>query len=193
MSEPSSKQVTVFFFHPFPRRSKANRALKEAAQACPGIEIRDLYELYPDFGVDQDAEQEVLLRTDIVVFQHPFYWYSCPALMKEWLDEVLELGWAYGAGGTKLHGKYWLQAITTGGPNEAYSRTGYNRFEMLELLRPFEQTAKLCGMPILEPFIVHGTHSADEHIRAQHTRRYKELLSNLTKGILPPPYSSEGK
>lgn len=28
--------------------------------------------------------------------QHPFYWYSTPALLKEWQDLVLEHGWAYG-------------------------------------------------------------------------------------------------
>ena len=61
-----------------------------------GVELRDLYELYPDFYIDVAAEQEALGRSDVIVLQHPFYWYSTPAMLKEWQDLVLEHGFAYG-------------------------------------------------------------------------------------------------
>jgi glutathione-regulated potassium-efflux system ancillary protein KefG len=88
--------------------------------------------------------------------QHPFYWYSAPALVKEWLDLVLEHGWAYGKGGAALKGKIMFNAVTTGGGDDAYRKDGYNRFTMRELLTPFDQTAYLCGMTYLAPFVVHG-------------------------------------
>ena len=50
-------------------------------------------------------EQELLLQHKIIVWQHPFYWYSSPALLKEWIDLVLEHGWAYGRKGDMLKGK----------------------------------------------------------------------------------------
>ena len=84
----------------------------------------------------------------------PFYWYSAPAIIKEWLDLVLEHDWAYGAKGTKLHGKFMMQAISTGGPEHFYKPQGKNRFEIRELLNPFNQTAYLCGMAYLEPFAI---------------------------------------
>ncbi len=83
--------------------------------------------------------------------QHPFYWYSAPAIIKEWLDIVLESGWAYGDGGTKLHGKYLANALSTGGRENFYHPNGRNRFTIEELLAPFNQTAHLCGMAYLRP------------------------------------------
>lgn len=50
--------------------------------------------------------------------------------MKLWIDEVLEYGWAYGTGGTKLNGKKMLNVVSAGGSNEAYSSGGSNRFEI---------------------------------------------------------------
>jgi glutathione-regulated potassium-efflux system ancillary protein KefG len=90
------------------------------------------------------------------VFQHPFYWYSTPAILKEWQDLVLQHGWAYGVGGTHLRGKITLNVVSTGGPATAYQRGGYNRFSVRELLAPWDQTAYLCGMRFLAPFVVHG-------------------------------------
>lgn len=71
----------------------------------PQLEVRSLYDLYPDFAIDVEAEQEALLRADVVVWQAPFYWYGLPALWHLWVEKVLANGWAYGAGGTALHGK----------------------------------------------------------------------------------------
>jgi glutathione-regulated potassium-efflux system ancillary protein KefG len=34
----------------------------------------------------------------VIVFQHPLYTYSCPALLKEWLDRVLSRGFSSGVG-----------------------------------------------------------------------------------------------
>ncbi len=56
----------------------------------------DLYEAYPDFGIDVGREQERLPAHDVVVFQHPLFWYSTAAILQEWKDLVLEHGWAYG-------------------------------------------------------------------------------------------------
>src|SRR5258708_2220267 len=136
-------RVLVLFAHPAFQKSRINRHLAAAARAVDGITFHDLYEAYPDFQLDVAHEQELLLAHDVIVFQHPFYWYSCPALLKEWLDLVLEYNFAYGPHGTRLHGKTLLSALTTGGPEHAYARDGHNHFTIRELLAPFEQTALL--------------------------------------------------
>ena len=51
-----------------------------------------------------------------------------------------------------------MSAITTGGREKAYQNDGYNRYTIRQLLAPIEQTAYLCGMDYLPPFVVHGTH-----------------------------------
>jgi glutathione-regulated potassium-efflux system ancillary protein KefG len=150
--------ILILFAHPALEKSRVNRPLAAAVRGLPGVTFHDLYEAYPDFDVDVRREQELLTAHDLVVVQHPFYWYSTPALVKQWEDLVLEHGWAYGREGKALHGKYWLSAITTGGPEAAYQSAHSNRFTIRELLAPLEQTARLCGMPFLPPFVVHGTH-----------------------------------
>lgn len=183
-------RVTVNFFHPFPRLSNANRALFEAIQGIEGVEARDLYELYPEFSIDVEREHEILERTDVLVMQHPIYWYSAPSLMKEWMDSVLEHGWAYGPGGEKLRGKRWLQAVTTGSPHEAYLRSGYHVFTLREFLRPFEQSARFCGMIPLDPFISHGAAELSEDGRKERSELFRERLTAIVRGDLPPEYET---
>ena len=146
----------MLFAHPALQKSRVQRRLISATEGLPSVTVHDLYERYPDLMVDARAEQALLLEHDVIVFQHPFYWYSSPAIMKEWQDLVLEHGWAYGAGGTKLRDKITFNVISTGGPVQAYQKGGYNRFTMRELLAPWDQTAHLCGMRFLAPFVVHA-------------------------------------
>ena len=100
----AAPRILILYAHPTHRRSKVNRRLIEAARTVPNVLVHDLYETYPDFYIDVEYEQRMLADADLVVFQHPIQWYSMPALLKEWVDLVLELGWAYGSGGTALKG-----------------------------------------------------------------------------------------
>jgi putative NADPH-quinone reductase len=119
-SKPMSESgILILFAHPAYQRSRGNRFLVEAVQQSDAFTFRDLYEHYPDFNIDVAEEQRLLLEHDVIVLQHPFYWYSCPALLKEWLDLVLEHGFAYGHDGEALRGKSMLSAITTGGSERA--------------------------------------------------------------------------
>ena len=152
----AARRVLINFAHPVLERSRVNRRLVDAIRDLDGVTIHDLYEAYPTLHVNVAREQDLLLAHDVIVFQHPFYWYSTPALLKEWQDHVLAHGWAYGAGGTRLRGKLTFNALTTGGPETAYRREGYNRFTVRELLAPWDQTAFLCGMRFLAPFVVHA-------------------------------------
>ena len=95
------------------------------------------------FNIDVKREQALLLEHDLIVLQHPLYWYSVPPLMKQWFDLVLEHGWAYGSQGNQLEGKTMLSVITAGGNEHAYCREGYNRHQIRDFLYPIEQTARL--------------------------------------------------
>jgi glutathione-regulated potassium-efflux system ancillary protein KefG len=174
------RRVLVHFAHPVLERSRVNRNLLDAIRGLEGVTVNDLYEQYPTLDIDVAREKQLLLDHDVVVFQHPFYWYSVPAILKEWQDLVLEHGWAYGAGGTKLRGKITLNAITTGGPVQAYRHEGYNRFTVRELLAPWDQTAYLCGMRFLAPFVVHAAlRVAGDADCAPASARYRKLIVAL--------------
>jgi glutathione-regulated potassium-efflux system ancillary protein KefG len=182
VSDGDGRRVLILFAHPALQNSRVNRRLLEEVRALPGVTLHDLYEAYPEFDVDVQREQQLLLAHDLVVLQHPFYWYSTPALLKEWQDLVLEHGWAYGQDATALRGKRLMCAITTGGGESAYDSDGLNRFSMAEFLRPIQQTAVLCGMHYLPPFVVHGPHSLGESEIARHAEDYARTILALRDG-----------
>lgn len=178
-------KVLLLVAHPALERSRMNRRLLDAVSALKGVTCHDLYEQYPDLGIDVKREQELLLAHDAVVFQSPFYWYSTPAILKEWQDLVLTHGWAYGAGGTALAGKVTFNALTTGGPAASYTPLGHNRFSVRALLAPYEATANLCGMRFLAPFVVHGVlrFRSDEDYEGP-CHAYRRVIEALTQDRL---------
>ncbi len=186
------KRILVIFSHPALQRSRANKHLLQAIEGLEGVTLHDLYQHYPDMYIDVKREQALLDSHDIIVFQHPFYWYSCPAIMKEWMDLVLEYGYAYGPDTHALKGKQWLSAITTGGAPESYCHAGYNQRPLLDFLLPFQQSATLCDMEWLPPFVLHSFHKLHD---AEALRRcgqdYRQLLGALRDERLSPHQLSE--
>ncbi|MEM1344445.1 MAG: NAD(P)H-dependent oxidoreductase [Pseudomonadota bacterium] len=173
-------RVLLYYAHPGHRFSRANAALFEAARAVEGIEALDLYAAYPRHDIDVRAEQARLLGHDVVVIQCPLFWYSTPALVKEWQDLVLQYGFAYGPGGTALAGKALLFALTVGAGAEAYARGGFNHYPLRTFLTPLERTATLCGMRFLAPYVLYGALAAPgEGGLAPHVEGYTRLLSAL--------------
>ena len=172
--------ILILFGHPAFKRSTINAALREAVETLEGVTFHDLYASYPDFLIDVSHEQQLCKSHDVIIFQHPFYWYSTPAIIKEWFDLVLEHEWAYGLNGSALKGKITFQALTAGGSPESYGADGSNRFSIRELTAPFRAMANLCGMDWLPPFAVLGTHQGLPEIeRAGRAEDYRRILIAL--------------
>lgn len=145
-----------------------------------GITFVDLYAEYPRNDINIDKEQQRLLDHDVILFQFPLFWYSTPALIKEWQDLVLEHGFAYGAGGNKLAGKRLMLAITAAGPEDAYSHDGYQRFPLRTFLTPLEQTAGLCKMQFTPPFVMFSSLKAPHDGRVEpHAANYILMLQAI--------------
>lgn len=174
------KKILILFAHPALEKSRVNRTLIHQIGQMEAVTFHDLYEQYPDFDIAIEREQALVTSHDIVIFHHPFFWYSTPSILKEWQDLVLVHGWAYGRHGTALRGKQLLNLVTTGGKESAYQRNGHNRFTMRELLAPIEQTARLCGMDYLPPFVVHGTHSLTSEDIQKHAVECRLFLQALS-------------
>ncbi|MGC6459127.1 MAG: NAD(P)H-dependent oxidoreductase [Akkermansiaceae bacterium] len=174
------KRILVHFAHPARSRSTMNKALLSSINDLEGVTVNDLYARYPDFLIDVRKEQALCEEHDVIVFQHPFYWYSTPSIIKEWLDLVLEHGWAFGSEGKALHGKIFLQALTAGGDDSTYRQGGYNEFTIRELTSPTQATAKLCGMTWLPPFAVTGVHQGLAEAEVQrYVDQYRRCITEL--------------
>jgi len=148
-------KTLVLVFHPHLEKSQVNRKLMDAANETGDVTVVDEYAAYPDFKINVEHEQELIETHDRIVLQFPFYWYSSPALLKEWEDEVITAGWAYG-GGHALKGKELKLVVTTGSDAAKYRKDGEYSHTMEELLSPFEVVAYKVGMNYAEPFLVQG-------------------------------------
>ncbi|MBL7768210.1 MAG: NAD(P)H-dependent oxidoreductase [Flavipsychrobacter sp.] len=172
-------RILLLFAHPVLEKSRVHRELLQHIPKHAAITFHDLYETYPDFLIDVHKEKRLLLEHDSILFQFPFYWYSAPALLKHWMELVLEHGWAYGKNGTALSGKIWMNIITCGGSFEAYQPNGKNHFTVEQFSYHFEQTARLCNMDYRPPFVIYGTHKLEPQTIREEAMKYQLLLQNL--------------
>ena len=140
--------ILVISGHPDLSQSYTNNViLDQLKQARGDIRVHDLASLYPDSKVDVAAEQAALLEAEVIVLQFPFYWYSVPGIMKQWMDDVMTYGFAYGSTGDKLKGKKLIVSTTIGGPEASYQHDGFNEYTVDELLGNHHNMVRHPDMP----------------------------------------------
>jgi len=168
--------------------SIANRIIVDRIRSLPQVTIKNLQQEYPAFAFSVDTEQDALRKADSVIFQFPFYWYSVPGILKEWMDQVLTYGFAFGSTGDKLKGKHFLVSMTVGGPAESYCEGSYNSFTIDDFLKPLRQMANLTGMQYHNPIVSHGmifvpnvynTKEAVEDRAREHADRLQRYITEV--------------
>lgn len=151
------QNVLIISGHPNLETSHANKAvLDQTLKMLPDAEVSRLDLLYPDFKIDVKAEQKKLVKADIIIWQFPLHWYSFPALMKKYIDDVLVFGFAHGIGGDKLKGKKLILSFTTGASEDLYDYGKAMNYPIDDFLPALIQTAKLCQMEIQKPIYSTG-------------------------------------
>ena len=153
-----------------------NRAMLGAVEGLAAVSVRHLDALYSDFRIDVAAEQAAIRSHDLLVFQHPLYWYSAPPILKQWIDLVLLRGFAFGQRETETRGKHLWSVVSAGGPETAYGPDGFNAYSVEDFLRPFERTAVFCKMKYRSPLILHDTYRLEAESVAQHAGQYRARL-----------------
>ncbi|WP_420546679.1 NAD(P)H-dependent oxidoreductase [Curvivirga sp.] len=179
-------KTVVISGHPDLEQSNTNKViLDELRKELDDLVIRRLDILYPDYKIDVEAEQKALLEADIIILQFPFYWYSIPALLKKWIDDVFSYNFAYGAQGDKLKGKQFILSFTVGGPEESYDPLGYNHFSIEQFMYPLQQTAYLAGMQYNKPIFTHrmvyipGVYNKLEDVQFRAKKHAEQLISRV--------------
>lgn len=168
--------------------SVANKKiLKEIEKSLPEAEIDYLSKLYPDYKIDKEAEQEKLVKADIIVLQYPIFWYGIPSLLKKWMEVTFEHGFSHGSSGDKLKGKKLIASFTSGAPEEIYHKNELVGYEIEDFFPSIKATCALCQIDF-EGFVYTGgvayairETESDEIIRkaTEHSKRLIELINSL--------------
>ncbi|GAE31966.1 NAD(P)H-dependent oxidoreductase [Alkalihalobacillus hemicellulosilyticus] len=177
-------KILVIVAHPDLEKSRGNRAFIDQLRKHETITVRDLYQSYPNWEIDIEQEHELLVQYDRIVFQFPFYWYSCPPLLKKWFDDVLTYGWAFGTEGNQLKGKEFIAAITAGGSENAYRSGGDDWFTISEYLRPIQATILRCKGTYLPAFITYNTDAGTDDYLVAQASQYIDHISSLQKDLI---------
>jgi glutathione-regulated potassium-efflux system ancillary protein KefG len=180
-------RILVLFAHPAFHKSKVNKFLVEGLDNIEGVTFHDLYQEYPELEIDVKREQELLTDHEVIIMQFPLFWYSTPAILKEWQDLVLEHGWAFGTKGNALKDKLFICSISAGGPRKAYRIGDFHNHTINQLLSPLRQTAVLCKMKPLPPFVVHGSHAMEP----DEARKYKYDLLKLINELINNSFNED--
>lgn len=119
-------KTLVIYSHSYQADSLANKAIIAELEKENDFTIRNIEALYPDGNIDVALEQQYLLDADVVVFQHPLFWFNIPSGLKRYMDDVWARGFSHGTGGDKLKGKKFIESFTTGAPEEYYPEAACN-------------------------------------------------------------------
>jgi glutathione-regulated potassium-efflux system ancillary protein KefG len=123
-------------------------------QAQVDLNMVDWQVLQPTSSFDTMTEQQRLMKYDRIILQFPMYWYSAPAIMKQYLDEVLTVNFVDVRRDGCLRGKELGIVVTLGDPLKDYQSGGREDVSLSELLKPYQAIAHKAGMRFLPSFPV---------------------------------------
>lgn len=144
--------ILLLFSHTYWADSKVNRALLESAKTLENVTIHNLSTAYPNGAINIESEIALLQKADKIIFQFPLFWFSTPAIMKEWQDKILT-HILYGKNPKLLaHKKFGI--ITTAGGDET-SYDGHHGYNLNTLLSPINYAFSYCGCEVQEAYCIY--------------------------------------
>ena len=164
----------IIFAHSYFDRSKANKTLLDSLKNEQDITCSKLHERYADGKIDIAREHEDLSKADKIVWQFPLFWYSAPAILKSWQDEVLTP--LYTQTNTVISGKKVGMIVTLGGSKNDYKPyDSANESAMQRILLPLFLTIKAVNALPQEPLLFYSA----EKLENIDTKIYLNYLKNL--------------
>ena len=154
------------------------RLLREAPKEQQRFSVHDLTQVYGSGDIDAAREQELIRAHDVLVLQFPLHNFSCPPILKSWIDAVMTDG---------IAGRKVALAVTAGIKKSDYSPQGRYHFSLREVLTPFELAFKYYFRADYRDFFAfYGAEetpgvdyvSSDSEIE-RGAREYAEFLRNL--------------
>lgn len=169
-------KTLIIMSHPDVAQSSSQQFLLAAIKGEEQIQIRHLESILAEQEskhFDKSLERACLQEADRIIFQFPFYWYQCPSVMKQWMDEVLTLNLSQ-----KDKKKELGIVVTVGAKKDRYTVGGSVGFGFEELLRPYQALANQLGWNYQTPFIIYQFQYLSESKKQQLLVDYLYYLEN---------------
>ncbi|MCX8742543.1 NAD(P)H-dependent oxidoreductase [Lactobacillus sp. B3795] len=147
-------KTLVLVSHPEYDNSMTEAFLKQCQSDIENVDWVVLDNIQTDFTFDKEQEQQRLAQYDRILFQFPMYWYSAPALMKKYEDDVFTKNFIAFEQEGVLKGKEMGIITTLGDPIKDYQVGGREGFSISELLKPYQAIAQRGQMKFLKPFVI---------------------------------------
>lgn len=147
-------KTLVLVSHPEYDNSMTEAFLKQCQSDIENVDWVILDNIQTDFTFDKEQEQQRLAQYDRILFQFPMYWYSAPALMKKYEDDVFTKNFIVYEQEGALKGKEMGIITTLGDPIKDYQVGGREGFSISELLKPYQAIAQRGQMKFLKPFVI---------------------------------------
>ncbi|ARO02282.1 NAD(P)H-dependent oxidoreductase [Lactiplantibacillus paraplantarum] len=144
-------KTLVLFAHPNASSSTTMPFFEKAASVVEGVVWHSVESVYKG-QLNVQREQTFIKSFDRIVFQFPMYWYSCPANLKQYVDDVFTRKFTIAC--KFLSKKELGLVVTTGDSARNFQAGSLEKFTFSELLRPFEAIANKTGMRYLRPLVV---------------------------------------
>ena len=169
-------KTLIIMSHPDVVQSSSQQFLLAAIKGEEQIQIRHLESILAEKEsnhFDKRIERACLQEADRIILQFPFYWYQCPSVMKQWMDEVLTLNLSQ-----KNKEKELGIVVIVGAKKERYTAGGSVGFGIEELLRPYQALANQLGWEYQTPFVIYQFQYLPETQKQQLLVDYLYYLEN---------------
>lgn len=171
----------IIVSHPQIENSTINKRWVEELEKYPDhFTIHNIYGTYPDGKIDIEKEQKLIEAHDTLILQYPLFWFNCPPLLKQWMDDVFTYGWAYGSKGNMMKDKKIALAISAGIDEEDFQKDGEWKVTIEQLILPFKTTALYTKSDFRGHFVLYDSHNAPNSDSLEKSARdYIQFAMNI--------------
>lgn len=177
-------KILYVYAHPNPQSLNGaihQHGVSALENACHEVVVSNLYAE----PFEAASELKKITDADHIILQFPLWWFSMPAIMKDWLDRVLLKGFAYDDGKTFAHGllrgKTASLTVTAQSPESAYRHDGTHGASLQEFLLPIHHTLRFTGIEPLDPFVVYGAFELSQERKEKIMSDYRSYLTSMAK------------
>ncbi|MCD2255727.1 NAD(P)H-dependent oxidoreductase [Agrilactobacillus fermenti] len=171
-------RTLVVIAHPDYDNSGTQAFLQASAQSLSQVTWHILDQVYPDLHMDIIAERQLIQQADQIIFQFPLYWYSAPASLYAWLDQVLQT--KHEETLPDFSGKILGLVVSTGTDQKQFAAGRQEQFTLSEYLRPFEGIARKVNLQYRAPLIISQFSYLSEQQKMHLLITYQQYLTLKT-------------